>query len=121
MKVTLTEKAWTSLSRKLELDHEKPGSSIRAVETIMGWISQLGPCFKTTDINKAYARIGLIAHDLAFDELPSVEEIHQNWQLAHKRWRQNRIARMKHQEELSAAPPSGHSEPAGTPRAGQPS
>jgi hypothetical protein len=66
----LTEDAWQSLSQSLELCHTKHGSPLRAVETILGWISQMGPCYLSTDINQAYARISELAHSLAFDEIP---------------------------------------------------
>jgi RNA-directed DNA polymerase len=43
LKVGLTEDAWQSLSQNLELCHTKDSSPLRAVETILGWISQMGP------------------------------------------------------------------------------
>jgi retron-type reverse transcriptase len=44
LKMHLTEKAWMSLGNRLAVDHMKPHSPIRAIDTIMGWISQMGPC-----------------------------------------------------------------------------
>jgi hypothetical protein len=69
----MTEDAWQSLSQNLELCHTKDSSPLRAVETILGWVSQMGPCYPSTDINQAYARISELAHNLAFDEIPSKE------------------------------------------------
>jgi retron-type reverse transcriptase len=116
MKVSLTEKAWKSLSMKLELCHEKDGSPLRAAETILGWISQMGPCFLNTDITQAYASIGNLATNLAFEEIPSVEEVRRNWQKAYQRWEQCRTkTRKERQGELTAAPPRGHSGPGRAP------
>jgi hypothetical protein len=57
LKVTTTEKAWQTLSQHLELCHTKPGSPLRAMETILGWVSQMGPCYLSTDKHQAYAMI----------------------------------------------------------------
>src|SRR5262249_23879080 len=93
LKVSLTEKTWKSLSEKLELDHEKDGSPLRAVDTINGWISQMGPCFDEKEISRVYARIGSLAHNLGFDEIPSREEVGRNWRKAHQRWERCRKVR----------------------------
>jgi hypothetical protein len=92
LKVSLTEDAWQSLTQNLELCHTKPGSPLRAVETILGWISQLGPCYLSTDIYQAYARISELAHSLAFDEIPSKEGIRRHWHQAHIRWEDSQRA-----------------------------
>ena len=82
LKVGLTEDAWQSLSQNLELCHTKDSSPLRAVETILGWISQMGPCYLSTDINQAYARISELANTLAFDEISAKEEICRFWHQA---------------------------------------
>jgi group II intron reverse transcriptase/maturase len=84
--VTMTEDAWKSLAEKLEQDQEKDCSPLRAIQTIKGWISQLGPCFDSSDITQASTRIVTLAHSHAFDELPSREQIAQEWQSAYRRW-----------------------------------
>jgi hypothetical protein len=71
LKISLTEKAWTSLAGQLELCHEKDNSPQRAAEAVLGWVNQMGPCLSQTDVNVAYARVGALAQSLAFDELPS--------------------------------------------------
>jgi retron-type reverse transcriptase len=86
LKVSLTERSWKRLSERLELCHEKDCSSIRAAETILGWVSQMGPCLPTTDVDQAYARVVSLARDLAFDEIPPVEGVRRSWRLAHERW-----------------------------------
>ena len=87
LKAHLTEKAWRSLEEKLGLCHEKDSSPIRAVETIMGWISSMGACYLQTDPPGAYARIGTLAQNLAFDEIPPVEAVYQEWRRAYRRWK----------------------------------
>jgi hypothetical protein len=61
LKVSIAESAWTSLERHLEECHEKDESPLRAIETILGWVNALGPCYGDTDRNQAYARIGATA------------------------------------------------------------
>ncbi|HEY7153226.1 MAG TPA: reverse transcriptase domain-containing protein [Gemmataceae bacterium] len=95
--VRLTEKAWKSLAEKLEQDHEKACSPLRAIQTIMGWISHLGPCFKPTDVVQTYTRIVTLARGLAFDEMPSLEEIRREWRSASRRWKHVR-ERMAHRD-----------------------
>ena len=86
LEVLLTERSWKRLSERLELCHEKDCSSIRAVETIFGWVSQMGPCLPTTDVDGAYARVVSLARGLGFDELPPIEGIRRSWHQAYLRW-----------------------------------
>jgi hypothetical protein len=104
LKANLTEEAWQSLSQSLELCHTKHGSPLRAREIILGWISQLGPCYLSTDLNQAYARISELANTLAFDEIPSKEGIRRHWHQAHTRWEDCRRAQRK-KLAAAAAPP----------------
>jgi hypothetical protein len=98
LEVNLTVKAWRSLGRNLELAHHKVGSPVRAAETIKGWISQMGPCFQTEDFDEAYARIGALALELSFDEIPSPEEVRRLWQRASERWEGRREGGKGHRE-----------------------
>jgi RNA-directed DNA polymerase len=86
LEVLLTEKAWKRLEEKLELAHTKDCSSLRAVETVLGWVGQMGPCLPTTDVDKAYARVVSLALDLGFDELPPIEGVSRSWHQAYMRW-----------------------------------
>jgi hypothetical protein len=88
--VNMTESAWDSLAEKLEQDQEKDCSPLRANQTIMGWIGQLGPSFDSIDLNQTYARIVTLAHDQAFDEIPSMEQVRRQWRSAYMRWQQVR-------------------------------
>jgi hypothetical protein len=84
--INTTESAWDSLAEKLEQDQEKDCSPLRANQTIMGWISQLGPCFNSTDLIQTYARIVTLAHMQAFDEILTMEQVRQHWRSAYMRW-----------------------------------
>jgi retron-type reverse transcriptase len=86
LEVSLTEKAWKRLEEKLELAHTKDFSGMRAVETVLGWISQMGPCLPTTDVDRAYARVVSLARGLGFDELPPIEGVRRSWRQAYLRW-----------------------------------
>jgi hypothetical protein len=88
--VNMTESAWVSLAEKLEQNHEKDCSPLRANQTIMGWVNQLGPGFKSTDLTPTYARIVTLAHNQAFDEIPSMGQVRQQWRSAHMRWQRAR-------------------------------
>ena len=93
LKATLTEAAWRSLAEKLEQNHTTDCSPLRAIQTIQGWISQLGPCFESEDVSRTYARIAALAHSLAFDDLPSLERIRRQWRSASRRWHRVRGTR----------------------------
>jgi Reverse transcriptase (RNA-dependent DNA polymerase) len=90
LRVSITESAWKSLAERLELAHTKDGSPLRAIDTIKGWISQMGTCFSHTNISRAYARIVSLARNLGFEEIPSLGEVSESWQLAHIQWSQCR-------------------------------
>jgi hypothetical protein len=86
LEVTLTERSWKRLKESLELAHMKDCSSLRAVETIIGWVSQMGPTLMTTDVEGACERIISLAKSLAFDETPPVEVLSRSWRRAYLRW-----------------------------------
>lgn len=88
--INMTESAWDSLAEKLEQDQEKDCSPLRANQTIMGWISQLGPCFKSSELTQTYAKIVTLAHSQAFDEIPTMEQVRRQLRSAFMRWRHAR-------------------------------
>jgi hypothetical protein len=107
LKVSLTEKAWASLAEQLELAHERDSSPLRAIDSITGWVGAMGPCYSTTHLPTAYARIGSLANALAFDEIPTREEVSRIWHDAHRRWERRRVDReQRTQEQHAAAPPA---------------
>jgi hypothetical protein len=86
LKVEVSQRAWNNLKQKLELAHDEDNSPLVAIQTIIGWIGAMGPCFMHTDVSQAYARIGAMARDLALDEVPTEEEVRHHWRTAHLRW-----------------------------------
>jgi hypothetical protein len=84
--VKVAKKAWTRLEEYLVLAHEKPDSSIRAVETINGWIEQMGPCFPFVRRPRVYEKLAKLAAEQAFDEIPSRNAIISRWRRAYERW-----------------------------------
>ena len=59
---------------------------LRAIAIIEGWVSQMGPCYPFEDHADAHDRIASIAHEQAFDEIPSRSELQNAWQRAFARW-----------------------------------
>jgi hypothetical protein len=104
--VTLTEKAWESLSAHLEQAHQKDGSPVKAIEALDGWVGQMGPCYRDTDVDRAYARVRSLFLGLDFDEFPSRDGFRRKWQWAHRRWLRSRTVGDE-QEVMPAAPPRG--------------
>jgi hypothetical protein len=70
-----SERSWRSLTQHLESTHTKPDAPIRAIETIEGWIAQHGPCRRQLGLEDFHARIKILANELAFEEIPSLERI----------------------------------------------
>jgi retron-type reverse transcriptase len=88
--VRLTEKNWDRLAEHLELAHTKPQSPIRAYETIVGWVGQLGPCALEQDLDEVHARIADLARTSGFEEFPTREDTHAYWRQAQTRWERTR-------------------------------
>jgi hypothetical protein len=89
VEVLPAERSWNGLRDELELAHTKPDSPIRAIETIEGWVGQMGPCRPFLDITAFVARIATSASELAF-EFPSPERIVDLLDDAYGRWERNR-------------------------------
>jgi len=90
LRTEVAEGAWTSLAEKLEQAHEKPCPPLRVIQSILGWVEALGPCYEATDLPMAYARIVSLANSLSFDEIPTQREIRRTWAEASRRWRTHR-------------------------------
>jgi retron-type reverse transcriptase len=103
--IQLTEKIWNQLGYHLELTHTKPDSPLRAVEVVMGWVDQLGPCYSWSIPHEVHARVVSFMRELAFDELYfTEEELLLRWKKAWKRWMQIRSSCTK-KERYATAPP----------------
>jgi retron-type reverse transcriptase len=86
LETRIAETCWARLEGKLALAQAKPDSPIRAVETIGGWIEQMGPCYPHADVRKTHARIVATARRHAFEELPTREKVRTLWERAYERW-----------------------------------
>jgi RNA-directed DNA polymerase len=85
-----TDDAYYDLSRALAEMHERSNSPVRAYQSILGWISQIGPCYLNVNRRGLYGQIRETAGQLAFDEIPSFEEVERLSQRAYARWRKLR-------------------------------
>jgi ribonuclease HI len=79
-------KPWNRLAEKLVRAHAEPQAPIRALEIIEGWADQLGACYQHEDIEEVYARVASLAHQQAFEEVPSAAELSEIWERAHGRF-----------------------------------
>ena len=84
--VRIAESAWTALGGKLEDCHRKVGAPLRASESLMGWLDQLGPCYPSEDIHAVYLRAMSLAEEQAFTELPEEHHVQTRWHQAYQRW-----------------------------------
>lgn len=106
LRVQIGEKSWSSLNLSLSEAHGEPASPLRANEAIRGWLSQMGPCYSKPVLGLTYTRIKKLANDLAFDEIPSRQEIEYIWSDAAARWGKLRVKAGSQSEDQMAAPPS---------------
>lgn len=84
--VQIGDKSWERLKEHLQIAHTKPDAPLRAIATIQGWISQLGPTFMFADRRRVCQRAASIAAEYGFDEIPSEQQLLDDWQRAHARW-----------------------------------
>ena len=82
----IAERAWGALPLRLEHAHSKPCSPLVANQVIEGWMDQLGPCFRCEHTNDIVNWVRSIAADLAFDEIPTNQELRRRWRAAFDRW-----------------------------------
>ena len=86
LEIQISEGDWDQLDEHLALAHTKADAPLRAIATIQGWLSQLGPAYRFTDVDRATRRIAAIASEYAFDEIPAQKKLVDDWQRAHARW-----------------------------------
>ena len=78
----VTADAWARLSEKFAVAHLKPNSPLWACTSLAGWIADKAPCFPTTDMVRAYARIRRLAEAQGFEEFLDRDEMEGLWQRA---------------------------------------
>lgn len=95
LRFNVTDDAWDSLADKFETAHSKPLSPLAAVHSLTGWVSDKGPCYLHTNVDRAYSRISRFAAAQGFEEIPEKRRVAKLWQGAHARWckLRKRIAR----------------------------
>jgi retron-type reverse transcriptase len=67
------------LRERLSSAHKFPNSSVRAIAIIKGWLSQMGPCFDSSDTVAVLSEIKHLANAEGFDELPSKKQFRKWW------------------------------------------
>lgn len=75
------------LADSLESCHDEPHPTLRAADTVLGWLDQAGPTYPYEDQEDVIARIRETANTYAFDELPPDGELHETWRRAYARYR----------------------------------
>jgi RNA-directed DNA polymerase len=83
---SLTEDAWASLAAGFATSHERSNPPLAATASLCGWLGSTGPCYPSTDMRRAYARIRHLGERQGFDELPDAREVRTIWQAAFARW-----------------------------------
>lgn len=99
LQIRITPKAWSRLHGKLVLTHELPNAPLRAIDTIQGWIDQLGPAYRFENRSAVLRRIARMAKAMGFDEIPGQPALRARWRRAHLRWQKVR------DEAVTVAPP----------------
>jgi hypothetical protein len=84
--IRITERAWQTLSLNLTKCHLHDLAPLRAEHVVRGWLQYLGPCYPHEQIDGVLKRVRGNAASHAFDELPSVDSLHEIWLDAYCRW-----------------------------------
>jgi hypothetical protein len=90
---SLAESSWSRLQERLSRAHTGPNTPQTMLETIRGWVSSRGPCYATTNMARAHARIAQLAREFALEEVPSLLEVTTWWCEAHRRYQYLRETR----------------------------
>lgn len=89
--VRISQKSWDKLEDHLQEAWFEPIPALAANETIRGWISQQGACYREADVPAVYAEISRLAAMQGFLEIPERREVAWLWSRAYDRdWRQAR-------------------------------
>lgn len=91
LEIKIAKRSWKRLSQYLQLTHEKPDAPLRAVDTINGWVDQLGPCYRYGNRSRKCRRIETFAGTHGFGEIPSRASLLSRWRRAYERWEEMRV------------------------------
>jgi retron-type reverse transcriptase len=87
----LDEGAWKGLGQNLEKAHGTPNPSVPAAQAVRGWLGAYGPAFEGTR-REVLERVLGTAALYGFRELPTPEELWEDWQSSWEIWRGRRKA-----------------------------
>jgi hypothetical protein len=90
METSIPGRAWEGLRQGLRDAHQADHPAVRAREVILGWVGYLGPCYEATDVNAAHNRITEIAEEEGFGEVPTHEEVTEQWAKAFNNYQEGR-------------------------------
>jgi retron-type reverse transcriptase len=88
--VEIAERSWAQLAERLALTWALSDAPLRAVATVQGWLSQLGPCFRFSDRTDVCQRLAALAASQAFEEIPSRKQLLRHWRNAFAGWKKMR-------------------------------
>lgn len=87
----INQKSWDKLEDHLQLAWEAPIPTLAANETIRGWISQQGACYREAEVSRVYSEVSRLAELQGFLEIPEHRELALLWSRAYDRdWLQAR-------------------------------
>ncbi len=106
--VRLAPVALDQLAMRLDEHHRDPMGPLRVLQTLKGWIDQVGPCVAAEGARALAGRVRAVAIDAGFDELPSEDRLTQVASASSARWVKT-LKKVKKQlpwlrEELKAYP-----------------
>ncbi len=105
--VRIGQKSWDKLEDHLQLAWEAPIPALAANETIRGWISQQGACYRETEVSGVCSEISRLAGTQGFQEIPEHREVALLWSRAYDRdWLQARQD-VSHQVSPGTLPAGG--------------
>lgn len=76
---------WKRLKLQLERLHLEPDPPLRAPRVIRGWINHRGAEFEHEDHERVLDRVVRMATDLGFEEIPSRQRLHKDWEASYGR------------------------------------
>jgi hypothetical protein len=84
--IRIDEGQWRRLESALEEAQSAPWPAEVAEETILGWVNQLGACYRGEDPPAVLQRLEQTARRCGFDEPPEPDELLRRWRAAYARW-----------------------------------
>lgn len=84
--IRIADGAWDRLDGHLSRTHLEPNSPLRARLMMMGWVSQIGPCYEHCDQREFLDQLRRQAQAQGFDELPSHSALKRRWKRAWEHW-----------------------------------